>query len=104
MAKYSGYVGYGVQKEVSPGIWEDAVVEKFVKGDVISLSADTTPSDAINDTLLLNHRISIIGDLFSYQNFTTMKYITYMGAKWKVKSISVHRPRLELTIGGVYNG
>ena len=104
MAKYSGYVGYGVQKEVSAGIWEDAVVEKFVKGDIISLSADSTPSDSINDTLLLNHRISIIGDTFSYQNFTTMKYITYMGAKWKVKSISVQRPRLFLTIGGVYNG
>lgn len=104
MAKYSGNVGYGVQAEVSPGIWEDTVVEKFVKGDVISLSADATPSDSINDTLLLNHRISIIGDIFSYQNFTNMKYITYMGVKWKVKSISVQRPRLVLTIGGVYNG
>jgi hypothetical protein len=32
-----------------------------------------------------------------------MKYIEFMGARWKITSVEVKHPRLILTIGGVYN-
>ena len=32
-----------------------------------------------------------------------MKYVTYMGVKWKVENISVQFPRLVLSLGGIYN-
>ena len=48
--------------------------------------------------------ISVIADAYVNKNIQSIRYVEFMGAKWKVKSISVHRPRLELTIGGVYNG
>lgn len=42
--------------------------------------------------------------LDSTKIFHTMKYVVWMGASWKITSIEVQRPRLLLTIGGVYNG
>lgn len=32
-----------------------------------------------------------------------MRYIEFMGAKWKITNIEVQYPRLILTVGGVYN-
>jgi hypothetical protein len=34
----------------------------------------------------------------------TMKYITYEGVRWCISSIQVQRPRLIISLGGVYNG
>jgi hypothetical protein len=34
-----------------------------------------------------------------------MRYVEFMGAKWKVSSVdATKRPRLVLTLGGLYNG
>jgi hypothetical protein len=33
-----------------------------------------------------------------------MRYVEWMNARWKITSIDVKRPRVILTIGGVYNG
>ena len=32
-----------------------------------------------------------------------MRYVEFMGAKWKISSVEVQYPRLILTVGGVYN-
>ena len=46
---------------------------------------------------------SIIADPFAYQNFHAMRYIEWMGAKWKITKVNVQSPRLILSVGGVYN-
>jgi hypothetical protein len=33
-----------------------------------------------------------------------MRYVTYMGLKWRITNIDPQYPRLILTIGGVWNG
>jgi len=35
MAKYYGVIGYAIQKETAPGVWEDTIIEKNYRGDVI---------------------------------------------------------------------
>lgn len=105
MAKWYGAVGYGIQKQVTPGDWKDEIVERNYAGEVEqNTSRWTSNSDSTNDDLTISNRISIVADPFAYENFHSMKYVEFMGIKWKITSVQVLYPRLLLTIGGVYNG
>ena len=61
-------------------------------------------ADQLNDNVNIANQISIVADPFANQHFHNMRYVAYMGAKWKVTTVEVQRPRLILTIGGLYNG
>ena len=105
MGKYYGKVGYAITAEKVPGVWVDDIVEKNYYGDVISkrMRWDTN-HDSINDNLTVNSEFSIIADAFAFENFGNMRYITYMGVPWKISSIEVKHPRINITVGGVWNG
>ena len=45
-----------------------------------------------------------MADPYAYDHFFAIKYVKWMGAYWKVTNVEVQRPRLKLTVGGVYNG
>jgi hypothetical protein len=104
MAKFYGVIGYAESVEKSPGVWDDEITERKYSGDVIRNSSRwSTSSNSTNDNLDINNQISIIADPFAYQNFHSMKYIEFMGTKWKITSVEVQYPRLILSMGGVYN-
>ena len=104
MAKFYGPVGYAESVEVRPGVWEDDVVERMYSGDIIrNTSKWTASSDSTNDDLNINNQISILADPYAYHNFHSMKYIEFMGIKWKVTNVEVKYPRLILSVGGEYN-
>ena len=105
MAKWYGTVGYIETKETSLGVWKPEVTERKYFGDVLRNSSRwSTSSDSTNDDLNISNQISIVADPFAYRNFHSIKYVEFMGAKWKVSNIRVERPRLTLSLGGVYNG
>ena len=105
MAKFSGPIGYSIRVESRPGLWKDEIEEHKHKGDVIRNTGTwTASSDSTNDDLNINNQISIVADPFARKNFHSMKYVRFMGANWKIKSVEPRYPRLILTIGGVYNG
>ena len=105
MAKFYGPIGYAETVEVQTGVWQDQITERNYYGDVIrNISKWSTSSDSTNDDLNINNQISILADPFAYQNFHSMKYVEYLGVKWKITSVEVKYPRLILTVGGVYNG
>lgn len=105
MAKFYGVIGYAESVETSPGIWTDQITERTYSGDLVRNSSKwATSSDSTNDDLNINNQISIIADPFAYQNFHSMKYVEFMGAKWKITSVDPQYPRLILSVGGVYNG
>lgn len=105
MAKWHGKIGYGTQVEEKPGIWKDQIVEKIYTGDLVrNASSWSVSSNSTNDNININNQISIIADPFAYENFHSIKYLEFMGNKWKVTSVEVSYPRLILSIGGLYNG
>ena len=105
MAKnYFGRVGFVKYEESSPGVWRTIVTEKKYRGDVLQNRANINPSDSVSDELRLSNRISIICDSFAIENFQWIKYIEYLGTMWIVSLAEVQRPRVILTMGGVYNG
>ena len=103
MAKFCGVIGYAVTKETEPGIWEEQIVEVEYFGDVIRNTRRINASGKVNDDISISNQISIIADPFANNNFHAMKYVVFMGAKWKVSEVTVEYPRLILSIGGLYN-
>ena len=104
MAKYYGTIGYIKSVEVRPGIWDVEKTERSYKGDFVRNSSKFQTSGDVNDSVNVSNEISIVADPFAIQNFQHIRYVEYMGTKWKVTSSEVKFPRLILTIGGVYNG
>lgn len=105
MAKFYGAIGYvEACEEASSGVWKDYVQEKSYYGDVIRNTRRWENGEGVNDDLNINNTISIVADAYANAHFFAMKYVRWMGAVWKITNIEVQRPRLLLTIGGVYNG
>lgn len=104
MNKFYGKIGYAISEETVPGVWVERMVERSYYGDVIRNIRRLQSSENLNDDINVSNEISIVADAFANQNFHSMRYVEYMGTKWKVSSIEVKYPRLILSIGGVYNG
>lgn len=108
MAKFRGKVGYLILSEKivdqePTGIWEESYDEKTYYGDVLRTSSRWESSGNLNDDISISNRISIVADPFAYENFQHIKYVIYIGIKWRVETVEVERPRIILSLGGVYN-
>lgn len=105
MGKWYGAVGYSFTIETSPGVWSNSDIERNYFGDVIrNTNRWSSDPDSTNDELSINNQISIVADPYAYQNFHYMKFVEFMGTRWKISNVEVKYPRLILTLGGVYNG
>ena len=105
MGKWYGAIGYSMTIETTPGVWSNIDVTRNYFGDVIrNTNRWSSNSDSTNDDLNINNQISIVADPYAHQNFHYMKFIEFMGTRWKISNIEVKYPRLILTLGGVYNG
>jgi hypothetical protein len=104
MAKFYGSIGFAHTTETSPGVHVEDFIEYVYAGDVIRNTRRLEPGDSLNDNINVSNLISIIADPFANQNFHKMRYVRWMGASWKITNVEVQRPRLILTIGGVFNG
>lgn len=104
MAKFFGAIGYAKEVEKTPGVWVNDIVERSHHGDLLNDASSWQRGDSTNDDLNINNKISIVADQFAFDNVPHMKYVTFMGAKWRIKTVEPKYPRLILYIGGLYNG
>lgn len=102
MAKFYGTVGFVKTVESAPGVWTEQVVERKYYGNVIS-RARSLQGSGVNDNINISDEISIVADPFANENYFAIRFVEYMGTRWKVQSISVQFPRLNLSLGGLYN-
>lgn len=102
MAKFYGTVGFVKTVESAPGVWTEQIVERKYYGNVISRTR-SLQSNGVNDNINISDEISIVADPFANENYFAIRFVEYMGARWKVQSISVQFPRLNLSLGGLYN-
>lgn len=106
--KYCGRIGFAETVETIDDsgvrIWQEQITERTYYGDVTRNSKRYETTDRLNDNIAINNVISIVADPYLYDHFFAIRYISWMGSLWKVSNVEVQRPRLILTIGGVYNG
>ncbi len=104
MAKFYGKIGYIDAVESEPGYWEEKAIEREYYGDIIRNTSRYQQSGHVNEDITINNILSIVADPYANENFQHMRYVEWMGAKWKITNVEVQYPRLLLTLGGVYNG
>lgn len=104
MAKFSGLVGYVTTEQTTPGVWLPVETPKRMRGDIIRQSSSRQNDDKVNSDVSLNHRISLVGDAYSFGNYYNIRWIEVDGLKWEVTGIEIQRPRIIVTLGGPYNG
>jgi hypothetical protein len=106
--RFHGAVGYASNVETSPGAWTEVITEMQYTGDVLrnsrrleSVSAEPPKTNA---DLSLSNSFSIMADDQAYNNFNDMRYVQWNGSYWKITDVEVRRPRLILTVGGIWDG
>lgn len=104
--KFYGEIGYGESVETSPGsgVYEEQITERSYYGDVVRAARQIQEDGNLNKSLSVQNSISVVADAFLSQHFFAIRYIKWSGALWEVSNVSVERPRLIFTLGGVYNG
>lgn len=103
MAKFYGPVGYAQTAETKPGVLVEQITERIYFGDLIRNTRKLQSSETLNDDINVANEISIVADPFANENFHAMRYVGFMGTKWKITNVEVQYPRLILSIGGVYH-
>lgn len=104
MSKWYGKIGYAENVEYEPGNWDEEITERPYYGDTYRNTRLLQNSDGVNDNINIANQISIVADPYANQNFHKMRYVEFMGTRWKVTNVEVQYPRLILTVGGQYNG
>lgn len=104
MAKFYGKVGYVEVTETGYQVYEPVEYERHYYGDVTRQTRRLDGGSNFNDNVVVNNLISIVADAYAYDHIFAMRYVWWMGQRWKVTNVEVQRPRLILTLGGVYNG
>ena len=103
MAKFYGNIGFAESVETEPGVWVQEVTSRPYYGDLVRNFRKLENSGGVNDNINISNEISIVSDPYANQNFHLIKYVEFMGTKWKVSNVEVQYPRLILTVGGLYN-
>ena len=104
MARYYGNVGFAKQVETAPGVWVDEIVERPYSGSVIRDTHKWQSDEYLNDKFTVSNQISVVADIYALTNFPHIKYVEWMKSKWRVSNIEINRPRIIITLGGLYNG
>lgn len=104
MAKWYGIIGFSITEETKPGVWTERIVEREYYGDVLNNGFRVLSSENLTDDINVSNKISVMSEPFANAHYDKMRYIEFMGAKWKITNVEVSYPRLILTMGGVYNG
>lgn len=101
--RFYGIIGYGRTVETAPGVHTEQMTTRPYIGDVTRNSSMFQGSAKVNDDLNISNDISIVADPYAFENFCFMRYVEWMGAKWKINSAEIQYPRVILHVGGVYH-
>ena len=105
MAKFYGRIGFGTEEEISPGVWDYAIVEKPYYGDVVRDTLESVGGDTVLGDRKTANAFRIVADPYAENNFFDMKYLIWNGRYWTVRQVELQsRPRMLIRIGGIYEG
>ena len=104
MNKWYGKIGYAETVETKPGVWEEQITERQYFGELNPNIRKLQDAGQVNDDINIANKLSIVADAYARDHFHSMRYVEFMGARWKINNIEVLHPRLILSLGGVWNG
>jgi len=104
MTKFWGKIGFNRgATEGEPGILTPTIEEVQVAGNM-RLEGARWRNHELGDSVTARHVLSIVAPEDSTIDFAEAAYICWQNQKWSIVAIKYLRPRVELTLGGLYNG
>lgn len=105
MARFAGMIGFALDKETRPGIFEEVFIERKYKGYVNRRSRNWEGTEYLNDALTIQNEITIVSDNFSNLHFGSMRYVRWLGQVFKIDSATIDLDQHQITIslGGIFN-
>ncbi len=104
MTKFWGTIGINCgATEGEPGILIPTIEEVQVAGNM-RLEGARWRNHELGDSVTAKHVLSIVTPEDSTIDFAEAVYICWQNQKWSIVAIKYLRPRVELTLGGLYNG
>lgn len=103
MSRTRSIIGFATTSEDKPGVWIEHIVERPYRGDMVRNSRRLQTTDQRNDSIVISNEMRIVADPYANENFHAIRYVEYLGTKWKVNNVEVAYPRLVLTLGGIYD-
>lgn len=100
----SGVIGYGEQQKTAPGVWENVIVEKRYRAEVLKPSVGIEEAGKVNDDLKVGNSLSVVATAYHNAHIFDIQYISWQGKLWKVSNVDVLPPRLVMRLGGLYHG
>ena len=101
--RYYGDIGYFETVETKPGLFEEKLVFRKYKGDVVRNIKRNQDNSKVNSDIRVNNSISIVADPYAQEHFFNIKCAKWQNALWTVSSVDVQYPRLILELGGLYH-
>lgn len=103
MAKFCGRIGFLRTRETAPGVWTPKLEWRQYTGDIVRNYRRWDNNEYVNDDFNITNSISIVADSYAYECLGLMRCVEWMGSKWKISSVDVQRPRIIISMGGLYN-
>lgn len=106
--KYFGKIGFVEYVEEdpldAPGVYVECITEREYYGDLTRMINNSQPaSEKVTDDLKLNNQLSVLLDPYALDNFSNIRYVTFLNSKWEVSAVEVQYPRLIISFGGLYH-
>ena len=102
MAKWFGAIGFAETVETVPGVHEEQITKRSYYGELNRNTRRLQSTEYLNDDITISNEISIVADPYAWNHFHSIRYAEFEGTAWKVTNVEVQRPRLVLTLGGLY--
>ena len=100
MNRWCGKIGFAEQVEIAHSVWTEKITERTYRGDVLRNTRRLMDSQQINDNISISNQISVVADAYIHDHFINMRWIEFMGAKWKATQVDASQsPRLIITLG-----
>lgn len=104
MSRFRGPIGITRgHHETEDGIIRQYIDEVEVYGEIRNDGASWS-QHGMNESVRAKHLLSVVTPEQSVIDFNAVVYVVWQGRKWSVTAIQYKRPRVELTLGGLYNG
>lgn len=103
MNKFYGLVGFEESVETEQDVTEPVITWRSYFGDIVKFKKSFKSGEKVNEDITLNNTISIMSDSYAYNHLSNVRCVKWLGSIWKVTDVDAQYPRLNLTLGGLYN-
>jgi hypothetical protein len=102
--RYSGKLGLVEQTEVRPGIWEEVVTEVPALGTIRQTTAVLSGESNVLPEYTTTTSIVVPARGVGQLDNSNIRYITYKGTRWQIRSVVDEPPMIVVYMGEKYNG